>query len=213
MPETEVLSCPACRRPVRVPADWLGQTVQCPECQAKFTAPVREGGRLTEAVLLAAPAPVNPPADPWLTLPAWGLMFVGVVGVLLNGYFAVRFSRDPDALRQEAGDRIGGLRGAGFGADEPEEERDARDAERNEQAARIVRWLLPVLAVCGVVAFAGGLSIVRRRHYRLALLGCVAGTFAAPQLCCVPGAVFGLWGLLMLMGEEGRAQFVGGGVS
>ena len=40
-PETEVIACPACRHLVRVPADWLGQPVQCPQCQSDFAIGAR----------------------------------------------------------------------------------------------------------------------------------------------------------------------------
>src|SRR5207249_9757968 len=88
-PETEVITCPACRHLLRVPADWLGQTVQCPECKATFRAPVRDGDRLTEPELISRPAPAAAPAaarkpDVMLLLPAFGLLFVGFAGLVVN---------------------------------------------------------------------------------------------------------------------------------
>src|ERR1051325_9108314 len=34
----EVITCPGCRRTLQVPEQYLGQTVQCPECRHMFTA-------------------------------------------------------------------------------------------------------------------------------------------------------------------------------
>jgi predicted Zn finger-like uncharacterized protein len=37
--ETLTVTCPDCRRPLRVPDSLLGQTVKCPSCQHTFAAP------------------------------------------------------------------------------------------------------------------------------------------------------------------------------
>src|SRR6266540_4357856 len=98
-PETEVISCPACKHLLRVPADWLGQTVQCPECQASFAAPRREGEMLTAAVLISTPAapeqPFHKPADRALWLPAFALMLLGVVSACVNTLTILEIARDP----------------------------------------------------------------------------------------------------------------------
>lgn len=216
-PETEVISCPACKHLVRVPADWLGQAVQCPECRAKFTAPVRDGDHLTDAVLLSAPAPVNPPgarpkADPLLLLPAWGLMLVGVASVVADGAKSYEFLTKPGAAERNILDLTERARKGGYVKDGPEAEaeREAFDEARAAEYAKIIRIILPVCTVAGVVVFLGGLAMARRRNYRLAQLGCVLAAVNVANGCCIPGAVFGLWGLLMLMGDEGRSHFAGG---
>lgn len=211
-PETEVISCPACKHAVRVPADWLGQTVQCPECRATFTAPTRAGDRLTDPVLIsaptsAAPAAGRPKADLMLMLPAFGLMLVGVVSLVVNGYMAARFLADPAFAAAQARNQIEMTRKMGFGADDPEEDRARLDEERAAQTVRGLRVALPAFAVLGGVVFAGGLAMARRKGYRFAQVACVLAALNLPNLCCVPGAVFGLWGLLMLSSEEGREHF------
>jgi hypothetical protein len=62
------------------------------------------------------------------------------------------------------------------------------------------------LAVSAAV-FVGGLSVVRRRNYRFAQIACVLAAVNVAHACCVPGALFGLWGLLMLNSDEGREHF------
>lgn len=203
MPDTEVISCPACRHVVRVPADWLGTAVQCPECQAKFTAPVRRDGRLTEPVLLSEPAKAGRPrsgGDPLFWLPAWGLMLVGAVGVAVNGFTLAVVAREP----------------AAFAAQKRAEAEDLARRFGQDPAAAADSWFItpPGLAgaagygvACGLAAFAGGLAMATRRGYRVAQLGCVLAAVNLPALCCVPGAVFGLWGMLLLAGDEGRGHF------
>jgi hypothetical protein len=34
----ELIACPKCRQALQVPTQYLGETVQCPECQDRFTA-------------------------------------------------------------------------------------------------------------------------------------------------------------------------------
>jgi hypothetical protein len=55
----EVITCPACKRTLQVPASFFGQTVQCPECRHQFTAQSND----TPAIQAAKPAPI-PPREP-----------------------------------------------------------------------------------------------------------------------------------------------------
>lgn len=205
-PETEVISCPACNHLVRVPADWLGQTVQCPECRATFRAPARDGDRTTAPELLSDPpasadAP-RKPADAALWLPAFGLMLVGVVSVIVHVSTLVLIADNP----------------AGFEAAKREQAEDlAKKLGQDPQAVAngpFAHW--PTYAaltgwgvLCGSASFLGGLGIVLRRWRRLAQVGCVTAVLNVVGCCCVPGAVFGVWGLLMLRSDEGRGHFVG----
>lgn len=207
--ETEVISCPACRHLVRVPADWLGTAVQCPECKAAFTAPVRDGDRLTDAQLLTKPdAPAASPSrksDPLLMLPAFGLMLVGFASLIANGYLFAHFLASADGGRGWVKNQMPALKQMGVKA---EGEDDAQMADRvaNELAPKF-RWVWLAAALVGGVEVAAGVSMLRRKHYRLAQVGCALAGLNLPHLCCVPGAIFGLWGLLMLMSDEGREHF------
>jgi hypothetical protein len=203
-PDTEVISCPACRNLVRVPADWLGQSVQCPECKARFRAPIRDGDRLTDPELIdgppAAGPPARKPADAALWLPAFGLMLVGVGSLVVNVFTLVVIAQDPDGFEV---------------AKREQAEVMAKKLGQDPQAVAnspFTRW--PTYAaltgwgvLCGAVSFLGGLGIVLRRWYRLAQAGSVLAALNVANCCCVPGAAFGVWGLLMLMSEEGRSHF------
>ncbi|HJZ55318.1 MAG TPA: hypothetical protein VKE74_10185 [Gemmataceae bacterium] len=211
--ETEVIACPACRHLVRVPADWLGQTVQCPECKAMFKAPVRDGDRLTDPQLLSAPAApavaksARGRLDPMLLLPAFGLMFVGIASLIANGALFVRFVANPDGGKDWVKNQMPGIRQMGFKAEGEDADKEKADEKVAAELAPKFRWVWLAAAVVGGVVFAAGLAIALRRNYRLAQLGCTLAAINLPHLCCIPGAVFGLWGLLMLMSEEGRAHF------
>lgn len=209
--ETEVIACPACKHLVRVPADWLGQTVQCPECKATFTAPVRVGDRLTEPTLLAAPAslttstPAKP--DPVLTLPAFGLMLVGIVSFLVNGFLLIQFLSSPDHGKEWLQAQMPQVRQWGFQEKDAKGTPEEQDAQAAAELAPKLLWVWPIAMAAGAVTFAGGVAMIRRKGYRLAQIGCLVAALNLPHLCCVPGAVLGLWGLLLLMSDEGREHF------
>jgi hypothetical protein len=213
MPETEVISCPACNHLLRVPLDWLGQSVQCPECRAMFKAPVRDGETLTKPELISRPEspsaarPTRKKLDVMLLLPAFGLMFCGFAGLVVNGVLVYLFLSDPLGAKQYVLNQISEMRKFGLGADDPPENRDKLDDERAEKVVRTLRWVLPVLMGMAALAFLGGLSIALRWNYRLAQIGCIGAALNVVGLCCIPGAVAGLWGLLMLNSSEGRAHF------
>lgn len=213
-PETEVIACPTCKHLVRVPLDWLGKQVQCPECKAMFLAPVRVDGKLTEPELISRPAPVGAPVrrqfDVMLLLPAFGLLFLGFAGVVVNTWNTVRYFSDADAAKQDVLRIIHEARQAKLLTDGPEEPAAQQkfDEERAAKRAKSIRVLVPLFAVMSTFVFYGGIAIITRRHYRLAQLGCALAVVNIANGCCFPGAVFGLWGLLMLSSDEGREHFV-----
>ena len=214
-PETEVIACPACKHLVRVPLDWLGQQVQCPECKAMFLAPVREGGKLTEPVLLSSPAPAAPAnprqgMDPMLLLPAFGLLVLGFAGFVVGAVLTYRYFKDPleatdDVLMLIKESRKRGLMTQGPEEPEARAEFDKDLARRRTPAVRV---LVPVFAVVSALIFYGGVAIATRRHYRMAKLACVLALVNVPYGCCFPGVLVGLWGLLMLNSDEGREHFL-----
>lgn len=212
-PETEVIACPACKHLLRVPLDWLGTQVQCPECKALFRAPVRSAdGKLTEPELLS-PVAVAPQAarrkpDLMLMLPAFGLLLCGFTGVAVNGVFLWMFLSDPAGGEGWARNQVKELRKFGFGTPGTPEEMAAEDERSTQQLVAFSRWGGPPALVASAVVLAGGLSIVFRWSYRLAQVACVLAAVNVAHFCCVPGAAFGLWGLLMLGSDEGREHFL-----
>ncbi len=205
-PETEVIACPACRHVVRVPADWLGQTVQCPECKATFTAPRRDGEGLTESVLLTPSATdATPPAsrrvpDSSLWLPAFAMMLLGSVSLVVNAMTITSIALDREQF--EAEKRAQAAQMAKMLGQEP------KQGEENPAA----NW--PTLlgatiwgVVCGAATFGGGLAIATRRWYRLARLGSALAIVNIAGCCCVPGALVGIMTWTLLSTDEAREHF------
>lgn len=215
-PETEVIACPACKHLLRVPLDWLGTQVQCPECRAMFRAPVRAGGGLAEPELLSRPVSPGAPGaarrkpDVMLLLPAFGLLLIGFAGFAINTWYTVRYARDADAAKQDVFRIIQDGRKVGLATDGPEEPgaRQQFDDERAAERAKYVRPAVPLFAVVSGLVFYGGVAIVTRRHYRMAQIGCALAVVNLAHGCCIPGALAGVWGLLMLRSDEGREHFL-----
>jgi hypothetical protein len=209
--ETEVILCPACAHLLRVPLDWLGQTVQCPECKAMFKAPVRNGNALTAPELISRPPVVvgsqRKNLDAMLLLPALGLLLCGVMGVIVNGVFLGKLVFDRDGGREWAMNQTLALRKWGVETPGPPETKERRDEQDAMQLLRLYRWFIPLSLVVSIGVFLGGLSIALRWNYWLAQVGCVLAMVNIANACCIPGAVAGLWGLLMLNSEEGRGHF------
>src|SRR5437868_241387 len=62
-----VITCPACGRALQVPGEYLGKTVQCPDCKHSFAANAATTGIQT-APLPPPAAATSAPAD---SKPAW----------------------------------------------------------------------------------------------------------------------------------------------
>lgn len=207
-PETEVASCPACNHLLRVPLELLGVRVQCPECKAFFLAPTREpNGTLTASRPLPTPSVPRKRADPMLLAPAFGLLLCGVAALVVNGVFTYRLAANPAAVKDAIRYQLAQLRKLGLAQDVPPAEQERAEGEQAERVLPVFRVALPVATGVSAAVLLGGLSILFRWNRRLAQLSCVLAAVNVPHLCCVPGAVVGLWGLLMLASSEGRDHF------
>lgn len=213
--ETEVISCPACKHLLRVPLEWLGQNVQCPECRATFKAPVKVGDRLTEPELISRP-PAAAPArrkkfDAMLLLPAFGLMLCGAVGMFVNGGVLSRLILEDDGgrewVRNEVSNLHAKLEQIGYEKPAPAGTENERNEQDAAQLLRLYRWFVPLSVALSLGVFLGGLSMTLRWNYRLAQVSCILAALNFAYGCFIPGAVIGLWGILMLNSEEGRGHF------
>ncbi|MCS6864025.1 MAG: hypothetical protein RMJ56_08340 [Gemmataceae bacterium] len=116
-------------------------------------------------------------------------------------------STHPGGAHGWAKDQLPYLRKIGLGEPTPPEQQAAQDEQDADQIARLHRWLIPASLLASVVTLLGGLAIALRRYYTLARIACVVAALNLAHGCCLPGALAGLWGLLMLNSEEGREHF------
>jgi hypothetical protein len=53
------VTCPKCKEKLRIPDDWLGQTVECPACEHSFTA-IKDPDSVEPGVVSSGPPPLPP---------------------------------------------------------------------------------------------------------------------------------------------------------
>jgi len=66
----EIVQCPQCVRPLRVPDDLLGKKVKCPTCGSNFVAEAEPAPASEPASAPPRPAPPRPKASPPADVPA-----------------------------------------------------------------------------------------------------------------------------------------------
>ncbi len=220
-----VVDCPHCGHALHLPTEYLGRVVSCLECEAPFRAPVKDGDGYTQPIALAKSRGV--PAK--LFIPLVGLLVLGVMGLVLNGYFLANPKASEDYVRST----LSGL----IAQDPPEKaewkiadakkkpdaaelarrqeisddfRRDARaklDRQLDENMPDSTRLRYFGLATSGLT-FLGGLAFLLRRGYAIAFLGCVGATLNSPDMgCCLVGGIVAIWGVLALISDEGRRYF------
>ena len=227
-----VLPCPACGRSLGFPAEAVGKPLNCPHCGAAFHIPLAHDG--TPGALTPGTPPSRPAFDlpRGFIVPVFGLLMLGFAGMLVDGYLSYRFATVPDADYEYAYGRVIEARsiesmGDTKAAASDEWEQIAPAAAAGcvmaieataviEDAAnvRLARAWQPAVApashytiIASALAALGGMCILRGRCYWLAILGCVAAIANVNHLCCIPGGIAGLWGLLTLVRDEGRLHF------
>lgn len=179
-----------------------------------FRAPIRVDGKLTEAELLSRAPSETTDAKPrgkvdfMLMLPAFGLLLCGIVGSVINGTLCYRVSTDPVATKAMVKDQVEAMKRFDVQpkADTPEKQA-AQDEQNETQLLNFYKWVFPVSLGVSAFVLCGGLAMVLRRGYRVSQLACLVAMLNFAHLCCIPGAVFGIWGLLMLSSSEARDHF------
>jgi hypothetical protein len=217
------ITCPGCGRPLQVPAAAVGRPARCPHCRTAFRLPANPDGTP------GTPEPVRraPLIPRLLVVPGFGLLILGLAGTLVNGYLAARMALQPGFAQQFARGRVTEVRSAeamsgamsepeGWSGEPAAAVAGAAGAAGGEEladerlAAAWAPGMLPVHATSAAVSavvLLGGAAILRGRWFPLAVLGCLAAILNVNHLCCIPGAVAGVWGLLVLARDEVRAHF------
>jgi hypothetical protein len=64
-----------------------------------------------------------------------------------------------------------------------------------------------VFALLSLVTLVGGIAMVRRQFYGLAIAGCVAAMINLSDGCCLLGLPVGIWALVVLLKPDVKASF------
>ena len=228
MPD-HLITCPnpACAQPLNLPGDAIGKPLSCPHCLSALNVTLTETGEVS-SVAMARKSGMNVPRQ--FLVPGFALLILGLAGVFVNGYIALKCRTDDGfALRysrHRAEDfRDGGLGAIAGGKSQKEVSPDdlfgalagsaASAGKTADEVERVALgwepWIYPSRYAAmglGAITALGGFCILRGRGYGAALLGCVAAVLNINELgCCFPGGIAGVWGILMLVRDDGRRYF------
>lgn len=224
-----VITCPtrSCGRPLKLPADAVGQPLSCPHCRTPIRVILGPDG--TPASVTAPDRLLRVPRR--LLVPGFGLLILGVAGAFVNGYVAVDCFANPGGAREHAARYVQEFNNLdkqmNFNrkrkADDDASEHEAFmaaagggagatvliaiDTAMTDAWATRMKSVHAASAIASLLAAVGGWCILRGRGYALGLLGSVAVMASVGQACCVPGIVVGLWGILVLARDDGRSHF------
>lgn len=227
---TLVIVCPhvPCGKSLRVPLASVGEPLSCPYCRTSIGIELAADGAPGPPRVLKAG--VRLPR--MLLVPSVAMLILGTAGVFTNGYIAVDAATRPGAALEHARRQVGDFRNL----DEMRGPRDTKKDKPEEPATidlfaavagqaaatgeilraedELARYWAPSVApvnaffaaVCFFVVI-GGFLIYRGKGYWIALLACAAAVLNFNHACCFPGAIVGLWGILVLVRDDGRKHF------
>jgi len=209
----ESIYCPACNNKLRVPDELMGQQVQCPKCQAMFTAPPPPPAPTAMSTDRPGAPPQRMPADhedlgydddrwdyerrrptgPNPVPPGVCMIVVSILGLLVNTFDIVLMGFFPQEFKKMLANNP--LIAAGGGA---------------PGGADFTTIKLAGSAICLFISFvilAGGISMMRRRLWGLSIAACFLAIFNLNEFCCVLGLPVAIWGLIVLFNEETKRSF------
>ena len=206
---SELVNCPNCGEMARVPEALYGQAVRCPACKTMYVSPkpTPEGGwtvaRAVKDIRGTDPDPdrADRAFNPFV--PGLGLTLVGIVAFLVNSVVAYQVFTDPEGFTNRM------LQGI-------EEARDNRKIDEETATMLLdgfknsvpqLQVALPAFMGISALMVGGGLSMISRRFYWLAVLGSLATFVNFANLCCCVGAPLGIWSLVVLFNPDTRMLF------
>lgn len=225
-----IIHCPnpVCQRLLNLPSEAIGKPISCPYCRSSIRIEWSEQGAAQE-VRLGQTGGLRIPR--MLQVPGFLLLILGVAGIFVNLYVAGRIDNEAGFALTYARDRVRDLRQAtglsGFSntsrdSDEvgPWElfaaaagpaalatEQMRADEELAQTWAPRMQPLHYLFAGVSLISAIGGVCILRGRGYWFAFIGCLAAILNLNNACCFPGAIGGIWGILVLIRDDGRVHF------
>lgn len=191
----DVITCPACQKPLRLPPEFIGRRTRCPECRALFLGPVRDSaGVLGQPQLLRA----NPFRKAPLILPGVLLIFMGAASVLWNAVALGEAFSNPEEHRRKTAQQF-------------EERAAAKEPEVIERLESTLVWWprIRILFIAfGLITVMGGVAILLKRWHGLAMIGSVVSIFnVTPPIWCA-SLPAGALALMFLFNPDVRKQFL-----
>jgi len=221
---TEIIFCPACNNKLRVPDTLMGQAVQCPKCGSTFAAPppppplpggAQEGGeQIADRPMPTArrPEDLGPPGfdRPQRHDEAWdyerrplrdagskivpagiAMIAIAIIQFLVIAARLALALANPDMLRQQAKQIQAMFPGAAGGPD----------------PVQLSIGFGIAFLILNLVVLAGGIAMVRRTMYPLAVVGACLTIVDFNECCCIVSIPVGIWALVMLFQADVKASF------
>ncbi|MFO0935054.1 MAG: hypothetical protein U0798_00880 [Gemmataceae bacterium] len=207
-----LIPCPRCQTTLRVPDEFRGRIVTCLECKTALLAtPISE----PPALSIVPPAAARGGFPPRVFIAMSSLILLGVAGMFVNGYYAVQFRNDPQALERYADSTLAQMLSIEMFGSQKDESKEKWDPDATKQRAQEwvaehgerMKMLAFVFMGVSALVVLGGLSFAFRKPYWLGWIGCVASIANLNHGCCFPGFVAGVWGMVVLFSNEGRSYF------
>lgn len=203
----EVIACPACANPVRVPETLLGQAVRCPKCKAYFTAPTRDAsGFLGMPELLENPpthiaqaADGKRPLDKSpMFVPGILMLCVGVIGSIANGFVAFQANSS-----REAAQRLVNMQVEQY----TKFTKKQIPEDQVNQLVETVPIVLGVAFLISLVPLITSIAILKMRFWSFAVAGSFLSFLNIGNCCCLIGVPVSIYCLIKLFDPDVRAMF------
>ena len=133
-------------------------------------------------------------ADNPLRIPAIGILATGVLGTVTS-FMGVVSSLMGGVKKTEIP----------FDMGSPEAERMAKVVLNVLETFNLPLNLMAL--VLGILTLLGGVKMLQRRSYALAMVGAIVGMIPCLSPCCCTGLPFGIWALVLLSKPEIRDSF------
>lgn len=209
----DMIQCPSCQRPLRVPDELIGRPVKCPECGMVFLTvqgapgaaaapaqsvqpPATPAGGPAPYVLSEAPVYREVPTGTAAVGPGIAMLVVGLLGIAATAFYLVVFAQFDaqemqNMLKQQQPDM-------------PQEQVEMTAQFMTGATARTFHGIFLGIDVLIVL---GGIALLTRRLYALAVVASILAMINVDGCCCLLGLPVGIWSLLALMRPDVSAAF------
>ena len=76
------------------------------------------------------------------------------------------------------------------------------------ETATIYFPLVSLLSIAAApILIVGGIQMLKRRRYSLAMLAAILAIVPVTSVCCIPGIPIGIWALIVLLNRDVKAAF------
>jgi len=206
----DLIQCPSCGFQLRLPAEFYGQTVECPKCHNQFTAPaptvqpagVRPPpGRDYDASPRAAYD--NLPAEINRERAASAVKAPAIIMIVLSSFMAL--AAVYSAATAEKG--MKDMKELEENKDLPKEWRDGIKKYNEIMTPGLIMGTNLAVAALSLVILLGSIQMLRLKTRWLAILAMIFGMIPIGACCCVQTPI-AIWGLVVLMRANVRDAFV-----